>query len=117
MTTIRPLRPARLRSAVAAAVLAVGLVAAPVGAAEEPAEGAVTEEGATTEEGGHGEEEGGHGEGDGKIELPLDTEKPRDAVGLIMLGVIAAGVALAFENMRRQMKGERGQATGEWRYR
>jgi hypothetical protein len=26
-------------------------------------------------------------------------------------------VALAFENMRRQLKGERRQATGEWRYR
>ncbi|MBW3661869.1 MAG: hypothetical protein KY469_02125 [Actinobacteria bacterium] len=104
----------RLGPILAAAIVALGLLlTGPAAATEGPAPtDAPTEP--TGEEGGaeHGEEEGS-----GKIELPLDTERPRDAIGLVMLGVVAAGVALAFVNMRRQLKGERGQATGEWRYR
>lgn len=103
----------RLLALLAATMLALGLLLTGAAAATEgPAPtDAPTEQ--TGEEGApHGEEEGS-----GKIQLPLDTEKPRDAIGLVMLGVVAAGVALAFENMRRQLKGERRQATGEWRYR
>lgn len=112
MSTRTPI-PLRLGPFLVAAIVALGLLLTePAAATEGPAPtDAPTEQ--TGEEGApQGEEEGS-----GKIELPLDTEKPRDAIGLVMLGVVAAGVALAFGNMRRQLKGERGQATGEWRYR
>ena len=102
----------RLGPVLAAALLAVGLLSGPAAATEGPAPTDAATEQTGGEGGAHTEEEGS-----GKIVLPLDTEKPRDAIGLVMLGVVAAMVALAFENMRRQLKGERRQATGEWRYR
>lgn len=59
-----------------------------------------------TEGGGHGERE--------KITMP---ESERDRVGLILLGLTGLGALLALENARRQLKGERDQATGKWRWR
>lgn len=45
------------------------------------------------------------------------AETPRDRLGLILLGVLFAGGGIAVVNARRQMKGERDQATGEFRWR
>lgn len=54
---------------------------------------------------------------DGKMQLPLDPERPRDAVGWGLIGVTALAILLGLVNARKQLRGERGQATGEWRYR
>lgn len=92
-----------LRSS-AAALAAIFLVAGPVSAAEEaPAE---TGEEAPAEEGA--EEEGG------KIQI---AETPRQQLGLVFLGALLVGGGLALANARRQLKGERPQATGEFRWR
>jgi hypothetical protein len=95
---------------VGATLLALTLVAGPVVAAEEPAGGEETpvegeDEGVVGE---HGEAEGG------KIQL---AETPRDQVGLILLGALVVGGGLAFANGRRQLRGERPAATGEFRWR
>ena len=91
-----------LRSS-AAALAAIFLVAGPVSAAEEaPAE---TGEEAPAEEGA---EEGG------KIQI---AETPRQQLGLVFLGALLVGGGLALANARRQLKGERPQATGEFRWR
>ena len=68
------------------------------------------------------EESDGHGgilvrTDDGKIELPLDPSDPRDAVGWGLIGVTALAILLGLVNARKQLRGERRQATGEWRYR
>lgn len=94
-----------LRSS-AAAFAAVVLVAGPVSAAEEaPAEG-----GAETTEAPAGD----HGEEGGKKAM---AETPRQQVGLLLLGALGVGAWLAGSNARRQLKGERPQATGEFRWR
>jgi hypothetical protein len=95
---------------VGATLLALTLVAGPVVAAEEPAGGDEApvegeDEGVVGE---HGEAEGG------KIQL---AETPRDQVGLILLGALVVGGGLAFANGRRQLRGERPAATGEFRWR
>jgi hypothetical protein len=92
---------------VGVALVALTLVAGPVVAAEEPAGGEAPAEG---EDGDHGGEES---EG-GKIQL---AETPRDQVGLILLGGLVVGGGLAAMNARRQLKGERPAATGEFRWR
>lgn len=56
----------------------------------------------------------GGGEDTGKIELPK-TE--HDRVGLIILGFVGLGAVGALANARKQLKGERDQATGQWRWR
>jgi hypothetical protein len=99
----------------AALALAVGPVAAAEAEpaddapAEEPAEGEdAAEEPAEGEDGGEDEDE------DGKIAL---AETPRDRIGLILLGALLAGGWFAATNARRQLKGERPQASGEFRWR
>jgi len=54
------------------------------------------------------------GDDDHRIGL-VDT--PRDRFGLLMLIVLLVGGGAAFINARRQLKGERDQATGEFRWR
>jgi hypothetical protein len=91
------------------ALLALTLFAGPVAAAEEPAGGEAPVEGDDGEiVGEHGEAEGG------KIQL---AETPRDQLGLLLLTALVVGGGLAFANARRQMKGERPAATGEFRWR
>lgn len=93
-----------LRSS-AAALAAIFLVAGPVSAAEEaPAE--TGEE--VPAEGGEEAEEGG------KLKI---ADTPRQQLGLVFLGALGLGGALAFGNARRQLKGERPQASGEFRWR
>ncbi|MDX1658459.1 MAG: hypothetical protein R3343_06535 [Nitriliruptorales bacterium] len=65
-------------------------------------------------ESGDGSGGGGGGEEREKIELP---SSPRDQVGLVLIVLMGLGGLLAADNMRRQLKGERKQATGEWRWR
>lgn len=52
--------------------------------------------------------------GDHRIPL-VDT--PRDRLGLVLIGVGVIGGGLALANARRQLKGERPQASGEFRWR
>ncbi len=59
-------------------------------------------------------ESGEEAEGDGRIQL---AETPRDRLGLVLLGALFVGGGLAVVNARRQLKGERPQATGEFRWR
>jgi len=54
------------------------------------------------------EEEGGR---------PALADTPRDRVGLLLLAALLVGGGLAVANGRRQMKGERPQASGEFRWR
>jgi hypothetical protein len=93
---------------VGVALLALTLVAGPVAAQEEPAvdDAAVEDDDGIVGE--HGEAEGG------KIQL---AETPRDQVGLLLLTALLVGGGLAFVNARRQLRGERPTATGEFRWR
>jgi hypothetical protein len=93
---------------VGVALLALTLVAGPVAAQEDPAvdDAAVEDDDGIVGE--HGEAEGG------KIQL---AETPRDQVGLLLLTALLVGGGLAFANARRQLKGERPAATGEFRWR
>jgi hypothetical protein len=94
---------ARASRLLAATALALSLSAAPALAAEDP----VAEDGeAISDEGA--EEEGG------KIQL---ADTPRDRVGLIVLGFLGAITVGAALTTNRQLKGERPQATGEFRWR
>ncbi len=64
----------------------------------------------------HATEGGGEG-GEGgveKIELP---ERPRDQLALLLVGFLILGGVFALDNARRQLKGERDQASGEFRWR
>jgi hypothetical protein len=45
------------------------------------------------------------------------ADTPRDRVGLLLLAALFVGGGLALANGRRQMKGERPQASGEFRWR
>lgn len=92
MDTIRRL------TILAAAVLAVGLLAGPAFAVDEPA-GDATEQPA---------------DDSGRIQM---AETPRDRLGLLLLGALVVGSGLAFANGRRQLKGEHPQASGEFRWR
>lgn len=55
------------------------------------------------------------GESEGGRRALADT--PRDRVGLLLLAALFVGGGLAVANGRRQMKGERPQASGEFRWR
>jgi len=55
-----------------------------------------------------GESEGGR--------RPL-ADSPRDRLGLLLLGALFIGGGAALANGRRQLKGERPQASGEFRWR
>lgn len=48
---------------------------------------------------------------------PALADTPRDRVGLLLLAALFIGGGLAVANGRRQMKGERPQASGEFRWR
>jgi hypothetical protein len=93
----------------AALALAVGPVAA-----DEADDGMDPAEDMPIEEPLEDEAEGDDGDDDGKIAL---AETPRDRIGLILLGALAAGGWFAATNARRQFKGERPQASGEFRWR
>lgn len=45
------------------------------------------------------------------------AETPRDRLGLLLLGSLVVGGGLGLANSRRQLKGERPQASGEFRWR
>lgn len=49
-----------------------------------------------------------------KFELARNV---REWVGVFMLGVLVVAVLLAIDNARRQLKGERDQASGRFRWR
>jgi hypothetical protein len=86
----------KLTTTAAAAVLATALSVGPVLAVEDdPAPAPAADEG-------------------GRIVL---VEGPRDAVALVLFGALLAAGGLGFANARRQLKGERPQATGEFRWR
>jgi hypothetical protein len=90
----------KLTLLVGAAMLSLALVAGPAFAVEGEADTTTTEAPAE--------------EDSGRIQL---TETPRDRVGLLLLGALVVGGGLAWANARRQLKGERPQATGEFRWR
>jgi hypothetical protein len=92
----------KLTLLVGATLVALLLVAGPVTAVEESPDGESTEA------------PGGHGDDGGRIEI---AATPRDRLGLLLLGSLAAAGGLAFANGRRQLKGERPQASGEFRWR
>lgn len=62
---------------------------------------------------------------DGVVESVIDDEPgrraladtPRDRVGLLLLTAMVVGGGVALANARRQLKGERPQASGEFRWR
>ncbi len=45
------------------------------------------------------------------------ADTPRDRLGLLLLAALFVGGGLALANGRRQMKGERPQASGDFRWR
>lgn len=88
--------------------------------AAEPAGGPGTTEqeeggGTSTEE--HGGESVVVTNEEGKMVLPLDPTRPRDAVGWGLIAALSLAILLGLVNARKQLRGERGQASGEWRYR
>jgi hypothetical protein len=89
----------RLGSLALVALLALTLLAVPALAVDDPVDGAVVE----TVEGDEGR--------------PALAETPRDRVGLLLLTALVVGGGLALANGRRQLKGERPQASGEFRWR
>ena len=97
--------PRRLALIATAAIAAVSLLAGPAVADDTalaaPVDLAVEDAPAT-------------GDDDHRISM-VDT--PRDRFGLLLLGALFLGGGLAVINARRQLKGERGQATGEFRWR
>jgi len=92
-----------------AALAALALFAGPAVAAEDAdvTGEEVADDGADIV-GDHGEAEGG------KMQV---AETPRDQLGLVLLAALGIGGWLAASNARRQLKGERPQATGEFRWR
>lgn len=87
----------KLSLVLSAAILAMALAMGPAFAAET----------------GGGGGEGGE-EGSGKIQLP---ERQHDLVGLLLIGALGAGGLAALVNARKQLRGERDQASGEFRWR
>lgn len=53
-------------------------------------------------------------EGGGKIQLP---STPRDRVGVFLIVAMVIAGALALWNARKQLRGDRKQASGEFRWR
>ena len=89
------------------------LLVGPVAAEEEPADDATAEEPATDEVVDEPVDEAEEEEG-GRIPI---AETPRDRIGLILLGALLLAGGAAVVNANRQLKGERPQATGEFRWR
>lgn len=61
-----------------------------------------------------GATEAGGNDEPAKIELP---QRQHDFVGLLILGALGVGAAFALNNARKQLRGDRKQATGEFRWR
>lgn len=57
---------------------------------------------------------GASDDGDHRITI---AETPRDRLGLLLLGALALGGGVALVNARRQLRGDRPQASGEFRWR
>lgn len=85
----------KLSLVLSAAILAMALAMGPAFAAE----------------GGGG---GGGEEGSGKIQL---ASNQHEFVGLILIGALVLGGLAALVNARKQLRGERDQASGEFRWR
>ena len=99
----------KLWMTIGAAGACLVLLVVPVAADEEPVDDAPVEEPAAEEpEAEEADDEAGR--------IPI-AETPRDRIGLILLGALIIGGGAAVANGRRQMKGERPQATGEFRWR
>lgn len=98
-----PRRPALIATA---AIAVVSLLSGPALADDPglaaPVDLAVEEDPATGEDDDH------------RISM---ADTPRDRFGLLLLGALFLGGGIAVVNARRQLKGERGQATGEFRWR
>ncbi|MEX2487558.1 MAG: hypothetical protein WD377_08075 [Nitriliruptoraceae bacterium] len=60
--------------------------------------------------------ESGSGAEDGDHRIAL-AETPRDRLGLLLLGALVVGGGAALVNARRQLRGDRPQASGEFRWR
>lgn len=97
--------PRRLALTAIAAIAAVSLLAGPT-FADEPAQVASVDLAVEDEPAGDDD--------DHRISL-VDT--PRNRFKLLMVGVLFVGGGIALVNARRQMKGERDQATGDFRWR
>lgn len=96
----------------ALALLAVPAAADQAAVGDTPPVLAV-EGGDDAEQPAEGEAEGEQGESE---RIPL-AESPRDRIGLILLAALLLGGGLAVVNARRQLRGERPQASGEFRWR
>lgn len=92
MTTRSP-----LRSRAAGAALAAALLMAPTVAAAAPADAAVL----AAEE---------------HERRPL-AETPRDQLALVLYGLLGLATVAGFGTLRRQLRGEREQSDGEFRWR
>lgn len=86
-----------LRRRAAAGALAAVLIAAPAVAAAAPADVAVL----AAEE---------------RTRRPL-AESPRDQLALVLLGLLGLATVAGFGTLRRQLRGEREQADGGFRWR
>ena len=86
--------PRKLALTLSAAVASVGLLAGPAIAQDtDPAPA---------------------GDDDHRISM---ADTPRDRLGLILLGALLTAGGVAFVNGRKQLKGERDQASGDFRWR
>ena len=104
---LRPMNvPRRLTLTAIAAIAAVSLLAGPA-LADEPLLAASVDL-AVEDAPGAGTDD------DHRISL-VDT--PRDRFKVLMISALFIGGGIALVNARRQMKGERDQATGEFRWR
>lgn len=97
--------PRRLALIATAAIAAVSLLSGPA-LADDPALAAPVDLAV--------EEDPASDEDDHRISM---ADTPRDRFGLLLLGALFLGGGIAVVNARRQLKGERGQATGEFRWR
>jgi hypothetical protein len=105
----------KLLLVISATLVALALVVGPAVAVDDPAEGGEEMPAEGEAEGGTDDIVGEHGEAEGgKIQI---AQTPRDQVGLIFLSALIVAGGLAFANGRRQLKGERPTATGEFRWR
>lgn len=101
--------PRRITLVASAVVAALALMAVPALADADLADAVLAVEDAPADEPAPAANDDDH-----RIGL-VDT--PRDRFGLLLIGVLFIGGGAAVINARRQLKGEREQATGEFRWR